>query len=217
MLVEYHTWSLFTLYKTSMDLFCTAELISLVHIFHVYIWNLACSCFNTSNLLPIQVLEQLSGQSPVFSKGKSILNLTFASILYLASPAFYYILLSDANSISLILQLGTLCVLLVSGVMRRSPATWQWGVRRPCNCWRAGWRSRSTSCSGGISVTLDALDLVSKSTSISASSKFFYFYTFSICSLWCMQIYDCNFGLLLAALSLSVLSSRFCQHYLSVL
>lgn len=67
-------------------------------------------------------------------------------------------------------------------------------------------------------MTLDALDLVSKSTSILASSKFFYFYTLSICSLLGMQqIYDCNFGLLLAALSLPALSSRFCQHYLSVL
>lgn len=66
---------------------------------------------------------------------------------------------------------------LGSGVTRRLLVTWRWGARRQCSLLRAAWRSRNTSSWGGTSATLAALASASRSTLISESSQYlFYFF-----------------------------------------
>jgi hypothetical protein len=61
----------------------------------------------------LQVLEQLSGQSPVFSKGK----------FFRAGLCFVPQSNGGSADVFCVVQRGTLCVRSASGVTRRSRAT----------------------------------------------------------------------------------------------
>ena len=113
----------------------------------------------------LQVLEQLSGQTPVFSKGWWLIFTTFIRLLEIFKLCSYISIIS-----SLIIQPGILFDLLVSGAMKRLLVMSPLEVRRQCNCLRVGWKWRNTSCWGEILVILDVSALAFRSTLIWESS-----------------------------------------------